>query len=360
MIEDLEIYEISRELTRSIAHDFSEGIYRELNGELVVAWSELQRASAWAESKGDINSPPNHKIVITYELARRLYRDAEAYYQYASNEFLNEKIQSIFQGFDPKPKLPNHLNDVDSIRNIFIGSLTWVFFHELGHLKQEHGYIRKLFGVSSSGSFIEDCEASGIQALSGRAAAISHVTEFAADVEATVTCVLELVRHFLRPDSNNSEHDLSEFRNNLYLMMCGVSCALYRFHGDSIPASESIPTGSHPTPIRRLEVFLPNVYERLDVLGEKFHGLNRKYLVYLCAGAADSVALFWLHPYLPQSSGVAHFMVRGILQDPFKRYWIEIIQIWDEVRKEIKKVRRFGDDFELLSFTDELRTRMLN
>lgn len=359
-MEDQEIYKISEELISSIVHDLSEGIYKQLNGQLKIAWGSEKKVSAWAESNGDIDSPPDHRIVITYELARKLYRDIEAYYQYASNEFLHQNIQRLFQAFDPKPNLPNHLNEVNTIRNIFIGSLTWVFFHELGHLKQEHGYIRKLFGASSSESFIEDCEAAGIQTLDSRTAAIYHVTELAADVEATVNCVLELVRHFLPQNQSNSEDDLTEFRNNLFLMICGVSCALYRFHGNSNPITGPTPTGSHPTPIRRLESFLPNIYERLDAVGENFHGLSRKQLVCLCAGAANSVALFWLHPYLHPLAGSADFMMKGILQDPYKSYWIEIIKIWDEIHQEVIKVRRYGNDFELLSFTEELRTKMLS
>lgn len=327
--------------------------YKQLNGQLAFFWNEEQKVSAWAESKGDAKSPPNHQIVITYELARRLYRDAEHYHKYAVNELLNENIQNIYKDFEVKPRLPNHLSEAQSVRNMFIGSLTWVFFHELGHLVQEHGHIRKLFGDVEIVSKIEDCEINGVQALSERASLVSHATELAADFEATDWCIRELIRHFLHPE-NNDEDAKAEFRNNLQLMVCGISCALYRFNGESNVDPGPIPKGSHPTPIRRLEACLPIIYEQLDFIGT-LHGMNRKQLVHLCTSAADSLAFFWSSHYRHIYNVPEHFLIQGMLQDPFKEYWISIIKVWDEMLQNVIDVRRFGSDFGLLTFTDEFR-----
>ncbi len=360
---DLDIYGFGTHVIDMIATDLSDGIYAKSSGTLTVLWVDKPtKLNAEAHSPGDLSRPPQHTVKLWYELARQLYRACEAYHEFAARELLNEPFETIFKDFDPKPRLPGHIDRADSVRNMFIGGLTWVFFHELGHLMQEHGYIRSKFGGGKFVSSIVDCEANGSSDLDPRAAVISHVTEFAADVEAISFCVAELVRHFLPTEEHAAdEHFLLEFRSNLYLMMCGISCALYLFAGSRPRDAEPVPEGTHPTPMRRLEICLPNVFERLDYggQGQKLHGLNRKQLVHLCSGAAYSVGAYWLSPYSKQPGVPNHVMPMGMLQDPYRdSYWSEIVKAWDEILPAVKEARRFGSDFGLLHFTKELRVQL--
>lgn len=373
---DQEIYELASHVLTSIVSDLSKGIYTELGGSLTLSWSTKPKVSAWAESLGSIENPPQHRIVISYELARQFYRDAEDYYEFAANQLLEDRFQLFFQNLNPKPELPAHIAKIDGIRNMFIGGLTWVFFHELGHLMQEHGYVRTSFGTAQPTTHIEDCESDGTEILEGRAAIISHATEIAADIEATNLCMIELARHFLTEvmaseeedavgvvtERANKEHSFLEFRCNLHLVVCGISCAFYRFHGLKPFAPDRAPINSHPTPIRRLEVCLPNIFEKLDFggVGEKLHGLNRSQLVDLCTGAAYSVGFFWLWRYAQKSGIPEHFMPKGLLQDPFKEtYWSAIVNAWDEIEPTIIKIRRFGSKLGILSFTPAFRAQVL-
>lgn len=361
VMTDQEIYEYASNVIQSIVCDLSKGIYGELGGNLSFYWSDKPQVSAWAESEGDPYHPPQHKVVICYELARKLYRDAEDYHFFAAGELLEDEIQIFFQGFDPKPKLPEHLEIADSIRNMFLGSLTWVFFHEVGHLMQEHGYIRSLSGNNHTITPIEDCESNGSHLLEGREAVIAHVTEFAADVEATLWCVGELARHFLPEEINSEEELYEEFRSNLYLLVCGISCVFYRFYGQRPLMPEPIPASSHPTPIRRLEVCLPNIFEKLSTSNgsEELPGMSRKQLVNLCIGAAYSAGFFWHWTYAQESIIPNDFMPKGLLQDKYKNeYWAAIILAWDEVNPEIIKIRRFGSKLGILSFTSEFRSKI--
>lgn len=353
---DKDIYDLATDVLTAITRDLSEGIYAKLGGTLSFSWSTDNRVSAWAESNGEIYSPPKHNIVFCYELARRLYRDCENYHDFAATMFFQEPFQTILKIYDPWSKLPNHIDSEGRISNMYFGALTWVYFHELGHLMQEHGHIRSLFGYKGLQTFIEDCEADGNTKLTGRDAVISHVTELAADVEAIQWCTQELTRHFFSKQKEVDEFSKKEFQDNLYLFVCGISCALYRFSGERYVAPEASPEGSHPSPLRRLNQCLPNLYEKLDFNGhgQKLHGLNRTQLVHLSLGAANSVGLFWFWIYGKQSDIPEYFLAgAGIIHDPFRAtYWQPIVRAWDEIKPEIKKIRRFGNELGILYFTD--------
>lgn len=297
---DLEIGRLASGVLHAISTDLNEGVYKELGGSLSVGWVSTPRwLKAEAHSPGDLSKPPEHTIFVWEELALQLYRHCETYHDFAANHLPHEPFSTVFAEFDPKPRLPEGLRRDASVQNMFIGGLTWIFFHELGHLMQEHGQIRDgLFG-EGRGTSVVDAQSQSSDALSPCEAIISHVTELAADVEAVNWCLAELIRHFF-PSSAHRSDDASRtsFRNTLYLMVCGISCALYLFAGHNPRDAEPTANGTHPTPMRRLEVCLPNIFERLDDGGRGYawHGLDRRQLVYLCTGAAYSVGFFWVGP----------------------------------------------------------------
>lgn len=359
---DPEIFQLAADVVSAIVADLSEGIYATLGGSLSAGWSTAPEIAAWAESSSSVDIPPRHHIVISYELVRQLYRDAEQYHDFAATTLNEQRFQAAFGHLEIKPTLPENFARINSERNMFIAALTWVLFHELGHSVQEHGHIRRCFGMTQAETHIEDCQSDGDEPLDGRAAVISQVTELAADVVATHLCVAELMRHFLEAKEVNDEDSKLEFRSNLHLAICGIASALYLFHGQRPTEPEPIPFGSHPAPVRRLEVVLPNIFEKLDAgeVGIRFHGLNRQQLVHLCTGAAYSAGFFWLWragaPGIPQ-----HFMPKGLLQDPHRKtYWGTLIKAWDEIEPEVLRVRRFGDAMSMLSFTDKFRAQVFS
>jgi hypothetical protein len=359
---DSEIFLLASDVVAVIVGDLSEGIYAKLGGSLSAGWVTAPKIAAWAESLSSVDIPPRHRIVISYELVRRLYRDAEHYHDFAAGALSEERFQAAFAHLEIKPLLPRSLARANSVKNMFIAALTWVLFHELGHSAQEHGYIRRCFGMTQPETHIEDCQSDGDEPLDGRAAVISQVTELAADVFATHLCLAELMRHFLEPEEVNDEDSKLEFRSNLHLAVCGIASALYLFNGQRCSEPEPIPLGSHPTPVRRLEVVLPNIFEKLDAgeVGERFHGLSRRQLVHLCTGGAYSAGFFWL--WRAGAHGVPpHFMPKGLLQDPHRKtYWGALIGAWDEIESAVLRVRRFGDDMGMLSFTQEFRVEVFS
>lgn len=354
---DVEVFELAASVTSTITKDLSEGIYVQLRGSLTMTWSTSPRFNASAHSLGPSSEPPRHKIVLNYELARQLYRDTEYYLEFVDN-FHDDKLLPLFQGLDFAPNVPRYFSHKERAANMFIGALTWVYFHEIGHLWQEHGEIRRQFGdLGEKAELIEECLAESEEQLTGRDAALWHATELAADFHATSTCLFELIRHFASDAIRGKAQDLQPFRAAVYLLTCGISCACYRFYGlrptDSLPH----PVGSHPTPIRRLEVVIPQLFEFLDNGGA--FGMDRRELILLCSGAAYSCGFYFLG-WLKSPEVPENYMLKGLLNDPSgPSYWKVIVDVWDEIEPRIRQIRRSAIELGMLRFASDFRSKVL-
>lgn len=353
-MEDLEIYQLAGEVLSTITSDLNNGIYSDLKGELSLVWSEVEIINAWAESKSNIDLPPQHKIGIHFELVRQIYRDIEALCGYLESNF-DQKVFDIFFKDYAKPleMLPSIFSTEARITNMFIGAITWVFFHELGHLKQEHGYIRSKF-IGTDSLSIQECYIDSSEQISSKASAIFHATEMAADFEAINSCISELIRHFKGKD----------LKAAIYLFVCGVSCVLYRFHGANSLIIDENPNGSHPNPIVRLENIIPQIYEFLSIPELHEHieiELPRKIILELCNQAAVASGVFWLRNNTDQPDIPENYFLMGNLNRPMgKNYLSEIINVWDEIEPTIKSIRRFGTCFGILRFSKQTRDALKN
>ena len=363
------VLEAAHNALSGVVNDFLESTYLQLKGSLGFTWSDNPTIGARAYSRGGINEPPHHEITISHKLARDLYRDAESCYGFMRSEHHQESLQAMFPELSTTLATLNSMERKVAINNMFMASLTWVFFHELGHCMQEHKYIRQKYcTVHESGQIYE----LGIPAspLSQIDATIYHVTEFAADAEATYWCICELVRHFLAPYITDECGDLlspdkidfrdtcfSEFRANLYLFVCGVSIAFCRFHGRRDLSLTPLPVSSHPLPQRRLEMILPQIWEKLDLRSNylRLHDISRHELVHIGIGASTGSCLSWLQD-VKSTINSDIFLPQGVLQDPYLRsYWPTIVQAWDQIESDVRCIRRFGPSLGLLGFTNELR-----
>ncbi|WP_166368364.1 hypothetical protein [Psychromonas sp. SA13A] len=352
-MKDLEIYQLAGDVLSSITSDLNEEIYLNLNGKLSLVWSEIPTVNAWAESLAPINEPPNHKIGIHYELVRQLYRDIEAFCKYLESDLDSKAFDFWFQNLEqPIEMLPSLFSTEAQRKNMFISAITWVFFHELGHLKQEHGYIRSQF-LNTKQELINECHIEKNITIEGKTAAIYHVTEMAADFEAIDSCISELIRHF-------SGEDL---KASIYLFVCGISTILYRFHGEKSLDLDCLPRGSHPNPLTRLENVIPQIYEFLSVSELHKHigiELKREMTVGMCNQAATAAGLFWLRcrtqqPEIPDE----YFLIGNLNRTNGKAYLRTIIETWDEIEPSIKDLRRFGHYFGLLQFSEYTRNNIL-
>ncbi len=346
-MEDIEIYELASEVISTIHKDIQKIMYKPIDGKLVVRWDTRPLVNAWASSTAELGAPPQHEIGIHYELLRVVYRDIEAYFEY-SKQVHNGLDMDVIENFFPKATKPIQVLPVEfdistSIRFAFIGAITWIFYHELAHLDQEHGYIRN-WRKNSSSPTIDEAIASSSPKATGWEAAVSHVTELAADFSSTLSCLVDLHHHFKG----------NEFLASMRLFVTGVSCLLYRFHGERSYIPSELPEGSHPTPIVRLEGILPQMWEHVDGLFNT--NLSRECLVYGLSISAVSVGLFWLRFTNRTDAIPEHFFLEGHLNRPnCAAYFREIIPVWDTIVPRIIANRRPDRPLALLTFSPTFR-----
>ncbi|MGT2508157.1 hypothetical protein [Cupriavidus basilensis] len=295
---------------------------------------------------------------------RQMWRDAENFCEFVRTIPANGDVDKLYDFYGDREKLPKCFSAEDQVKNLFIAAMTWVYFHEIGHLMQEHGYIRARYGSGNAqgANEVHDCESNAENQLTGTAAVVSHVTELAADFEATNFYLMELIRHIINPDFVAEEKKGEISCGLVYLMLCGLSIVFFRFNGSMPLVPSAVPQGSHPNPMIRLEINIPHVFEILDIKGIREltgHGLDRKQLVLLCGKAVFTATLYWSMTKTAEKKFDNRFMVRGLLTNPVVlEYLVPIVKCWDEILPEIKKIRRFGSPLGLLTFTDEFRERI--
>lgn len=352
---NIEIIELSTKVITSIAEDLRVTYYNKVGGTLTIEWGVEKIINAYAASNSNPESSPDHKIIINYELLCTIYRDVEKYCYYIENNVDSKLFENLCKKeMQPKDLLTNYFSKEAYHRNIFLASITWVFFHELGHLKQEHGWIRDMFNKQVV-TLISECSVNNEKMLEGKASAISHITEIAADFEAINVCNFELIKHFKGDDLLPA----------IFLFTSGVSLAIYAFYNKKILTESSVPLGTHPNPLVRLEIMLPQIWEFFSipelekVLEVK---LSRKELVYTCQAAASSAGIFWMKKNeLPLDEESLNSLVQGMFQRPKLIGYMKIlIETWDEIVSIINsnRIKRevTSNDFGLLYFTNESRS----
>lgn len=363
-MKDIEIYELGCNVLTTLNRELGEGIYAELKGELKIQWNSAPIFGAYAYSHGSVDQPPQHCVTIHYEFIRQMWRDAENFCHFLNSIPAGSDTDRLYDFYGDSAKLPSCFSKEEKIKNLFIAALTWVYFHEIGHLTQEHGHIRARHGSidAQKSSEVHEIYASGKEPLTGQAAVVSHTTELAADFEATNFYLLELFRHIADTNFVSKENREEVFSGLLYLMICGLSIVFLRFNGALPLAPSSVPQGTHPDPHTRLELNIPHIFEILSDPGvQKIigHNLDRKQLVLLSGKAGLSAALYWSMTNTTERKLDNRFLLKGLLSNSaVMQYLTHIVKCWDELLPEVRAIRRFGNSLGLLTFTDQFRERI--
>ncbi|MBO8213149.1 hypothetical protein [Acinetobacter nosocomialis] len=360
-LSESEVYQLTGSVIHSISEDLNRSIYKKLDGKLTIVWRESESFNASAQILNKISEPPNHRITINYGLVKELYQDVIHYHEFAENIHYQPAILSLLNSITEMPTLPKCFNKKESINNMFMACLTFIFFHELGHLMQQHARIRATFSEHFVEDFmISECEANNSTKLIGKQAAISHTTELAADFSAVTRCISELFRHFSDEEIVGKDHGGIPFLGAVQLFVSGISCLFYRFRGFESSHLETVPCGSHPFPLIRLELNLPHIYEMLSFpIVNEIMGcdLDRKKIVELVTRAAYSGAYFWLVRAGDHSQEIPkNYIFKGILNsDESKKYTSCIIQTWDEIEDMIDSYNLDELPLTKITFTDQIR-----
>ena len=363
-MKDIDIYNLANQVLGDITHDLNESRYAELGGELTITWCTEKKFGAYASSLGEAGKPPKHRVTMYYELARQVWRDAEELCKFLRSIPQDSGVDKLYDFYGDRVKLPKCFNDEELVNNLFVAAITWVYFHEIGHLMQEHGVIRDEFREGHSGAVkiadVYDFEASNHKRLYGPEALVSHVTELAADFEATTLYVFELLRHINDSDFVEDEARTEVLSSLIYLMVCGLSLLFFRFNGSQPILPTAVIEGSHPNPLIRLEFNVPQIFESLDMIGKVLdHGLDRKQLVLLCGKAALSATLYWSMTSTEKREFDDRFLLKGLLSNSVVLQYLQpIVACWDEILPRVKEVRHFGSPLGLMTFTDSFKERI--
>jgi hypothetical protein len=355
-----EIIALATDILGNLVNEISEAQYLPIAGHLTIGWSTENEFNASVYSSIQPNDGPEHNIVINYELAVQLYRYAEDFYEFTQEVQLKKDLQQLPSIF-PLQLIPTSTPKNACINNMFFGSLTWVLYHELGHAVQEHGIIRKNNGLSTGvdthAVHTKELSAQGDTPLSRDQSIISHITELAADSEATNIAVFELLRHASIGTDENPKFDWQIVLDNCYLLIASMACTFYRFNRGKMLPAEAVPSGSHPNAIFRLELVVRQTCKLL-----KFHAAASGYkitdraLLTLVKQAADLGAMFWYFKHSDQSISINDLVIKGLSERPeFKAYAQEIIPAWEKLLPDILPIRHFGSDLGILHFDKEYR-----
>ena len=249
-----------------------------------------------------------------------------------------------------------------------MASITWVLFHELGHSAQEHGITRDKHCPTDDDASDSNDTANSSRAqtqevntknkkLTYQESLIHHVTELAADYEATCNVMFEIIRHSTDSEAKDTKPNWQIVFDNCYFMIIGIACTFYRFNNGVLPQSELIPTGSHPNAFFRMEMTVRQICRQLRCLAElhKYDIADRNILV-LAKQAADLAAFYWYFVQSDRNIDVTDLIVRGLTERPeFKEYTKEIISTRDKLTPEIFEARHFGSILGFLHFDKEHR-----
>lgn len=269
-------FEFIELLAKLVTHDLvtwaNKNIYHGLGGELSLEFP-LGAPNALALVTGDVNTPYKHVIKITTSMLLEIYRDAFVFPLISKRialetQTISDLNDNFIVPFDERymfstgvPILPsestngvlrdcfiNYLkinktnlnqdkrmseNDVACRFVMFELVLTWVFFHELGHLVQRHHMLKFKYG-STLELKIEENNNSGEPDISGQA------REILADIEG-----LDLTLKYMKRKKIFNPQ-------SLYLLMSGINCMYQRFY-QNYDTNLDIHQGTHPHPVIRNE-----------------------------------------------------------------------------------------------------------
>ena len=316
---------------------------------------------AYASSLGQRDKPPQHSITIYYEFVRQVWRDIENFC-----EFLRSRPKGDFapyELYENPARLPECFNEDEHVRNMFIAAITWVYFHELSHLLQEHGIIRHEFGPRGDEAMqmtdVHDFEVSHHKPINGREALVSHVTELAADFAATTFYALVLLRHLREPSLAPTEERPEGFPGPAFLIVCGAFLVSYRFYGSKPLVPVVAFERSLPIPLFRRALLLTQLrtcltWVRIEV--EEDYSVNQELLKVLCSKAVFSTTIYWSSISTQGHKFDDRFMLQSALSTPtIKQYLQPIVAIWDEMLPRIKERHLFDEPILLMHFTDTFR-----
>lgn len=306
--------------------------------ELSISWIATNDIRAVATVEPSLENVQRHVIALSYGMLTQIYSSALEFARFSQPG----PDGGTINGTQP---LPRRFDMLHAAELMFISGVSFVIYHELGHLNQNHGAIRARYGAGSAAS-ISEFQVAGAATLLGDQAAISHATELAADFEA-----LDWLAMMLAPYKGE------EFLDHAYLQCAIVSCVMLMFHGGRPARMDMTPSGTHPPSILRMDFWVRAYAERIVLFSPQLGLTKGRQEILKFLDDTSFLALLSCLTRLGCMDDPEYqdFCIGSTTHPNYKSYMKSVINIWSQHDDESRSSRRFGGVGSVLYFSDEHR-----
>lgn len=196
----------------------------------------------------------------------------------SQNGNLNIYYQAMLAAANEKHHERMNANDIACRFVMFELVVTWVFFHELGHLVQRHYMLNNNFKSSLEAEIVEIDESreSHDPNISAQA------REIMADIEGTNLTLQYMKRKGILQ------------QQSMYILLCGVNCMYQRFY-QGYETNLDLTNVNHPHPVIRNEFFNDYLLQWMVLHLGNNKALSALPLTYLSVRSSLMSGLFWAH-----------------------------------------------------------------
>lgn len=323
-----------------IKRDLDSRWYATSDIELCIRWLHTTDVRASASVEPSLDRVHRHVVSLSYGLIQKLYSIAFEFSRFTKGR---PEQQGVHLGVH---MLPVQFDLLEAADLMFMAGVLFVIYHEIGHLNQNHGAIRSLYGNGIASCTIDDFEIAGEEPISGAEAAISHATEFAADAEALdwMATQIELFKG-------------SNYLDHAYLHCAMVSCIMFLFNGNRPVRLDAEPVSTHPYPIIRMDSWVRLYAERIVLCSDRLQVAEDKLAIMKRLSDAAFVAILsWLtRGQLMDAPDYSDFCKGSLAHPNHASYMRHVIDIWSRHDEIARDARRYGGVLSVLYFTDEFR-----
>lgn len=299
---------ISEAVVSSLTNWANKNIFSKINGKLIfsIPLNESVNAGARYNSSSTSYAP---EIFITLGMIREIYRDSFTFPLVSNriaeetsniaqlNDIFNNEVYVYSSGVpvireqcksqlakiteSAYKEIKNErisTNDITCRFLMFEFMVSWVFFHELSHIIQQHNLLKTSVNEDE---FYEISSAKG----GSDSDLDSQAREILADIEG-----LGLTLQYL--------HMNGVFCSETsYLLLSSISCMFNRFY-DKYEEKLEVSNGTHPHPTIRND-FIHNCFVKLlyEILKSDFTDNTARALAYISTRSMLLTGIFWAHRY---------------------------------------------------------------
>ncbi|SFO47693.1 hypothetical protein [Sphingomonas sp. OK281] len=320
--------------------NFSQKKYEATGRNLSLHWESVRKFKAYAAV--DLRRPNDHIIGFSELAPKALHRDAVSLTKLCAEHFTNIHYDDLFgspvydYGQGRHNVLPPGITEQAAADQMFRLTFAWLYLHEQAHHFQGHLFIegaepRRMIHEQGNSLIINDATSHVASQLTPQQAAMSHITELAADAEATGMAASLII----------VANDGVFSRASLWLLVCGLMCLFQRFHGGDDDVPGEMPVGSHPLPAFRMRMVLQKLlwFANLPRVRDATPwAVNKDTIIRLVDHASTTASVYWsIRSMKTDRQGVPPFYQQIHTQDRIPETHSRVLfESWSSIRSHVE------------------------